>query len=263
VYSWKHEYEPIVMAVDLDGTKVANSATDLFDTPATEDMKIDVITATYTRGSYVPRTDTDPYLKRENSATVTVGFKTFVAGQLLLDDVTVEQVEEEGTFFYKITDTWKGGYHPQRTTSNTTTLAGAVAGAPASVTVAVGSLTGIVVGADVQVDTGDSAETVQVTAINGGAVTFTAFFTKNHANGSIVKSWSYRTWQFQPLDMGFNEVVVNEDLTASLVPIYVGSQLAPNPVLLNGSGQQTTTPNYLYFRIRDSVDFTARIAAYP
>lgn len=68
----------------------------------------------------------------------------------------------------------------------TTTLSGAVTASTAVQAVAAASMTNIVVGSSLAIDSGASAETVSVTAVT--STTFTAIFTKNHSSGALVQA---------------------------------------------------------------------------
>ena len=68
----------------------------------------------------------------------------------------------------------------------TTTLTAAVTANAVAQTATAASMTNIVAGSTLNVDTGGSSETVSVSAVT--STTFAAIFTKNHASGAVVQA---------------------------------------------------------------------------
>lgn len=112
--------------------------------------------------------------------------------------VTVAGTDAEGAAV-TWTATVTGGNNP--TSAVSTTITPAVTTATARATVVVASLSGIVAGSVLKVNAGlVDEETILVESIDGGAVTITAVFTKNHTAGATLTG--KRTFVTTPSTVG-------------------------------------------------------------
>lgn len=253
-YDWSTEYVDFAIAEDLDGLTIENSAHETFEKPCSTPVRVDVIKATCTRLDFHPDDDKDPYIRRVNSKPILIDTKLCQPGQLILWDLGVAMVEEQGLYYRKYEYTWKIADHIfDRKDTITQQAVG-----PGFSSVIVGSVDGIEVGAEVVIDTGANQETITVVAVDTAAETFSATFTLHHAISVPVTSHRFDAWQYVVLDQGFNEW---DPATEENVEILSQTgQPLQVPSLLDGEGSRLATwdgdtPVFLHFRTIDSVDF--------
>lgn len=119
---------------------------------------------------------------------------------------------------------------------DTDTGASAVASANTTVSITPTSMTNIVPGSWLQVDTGAAAETIYVLSVNSAGTAFTAFFTKSHSAGVALVS------------------LVPKKAPVSFVPV-TGGQVTSSTSVTAGSHAATVTSTR-GFRVGDKVSIT-------